>query len=82
MGESKLKFKKYLAGLMLVLLVVAVIGLFKIGNFDKLAGKIKIEDARLANVSSKLNANIFDIESDNVITSNGYDEINYEINLN
>ena len=79
MGKSKLKLKKYLAGLALVLLVVSVIGLLKIGNFDKLAGKIKVEDARLANASSKLNASIFDIESDNTITSNGYDEINYEI---
>ena len=79
MGKSKLKFKKYLAGLMLVLLVVAVIGLFKIGNFDKLAGKVKIRDAHLASVSSKLNANIYDVTEDNVITSNGFDEINYEL---
>ena len=79
MGKSKLKFKKYLAGLTLVILAFAVISLIKIGNFDKLAGKIKIENARLANASSKLNANIFDIESDNAIISNGYDEINYEI---
>lgn len=79
MGESKLKFKKYLAGLMLVLLVVAVIGLFKIGNFDKLAGKVKITDAHLSSAKTKLNASIYDITSDNNLTSNGYDEVNYEI---
>ena len=58
MGKSKLKFKKYLATSLLILLVVAIIGLIKIGNFDKLAGKVKIADAHLSNVKAKLNANM------------------------
>ena len=79
MEKTKLKIKKYLAGLTLVLLVTALVGLLKINNFDKLSGKVKIKDAYLSNINTKLSSNVFDASSDNALSSNGFDQINYEL---
>ena len=79
MKKTNLKIRKYIAGLMLVLLVISAIGLLKVGKFDKLAGKVKVKEAHLSNVSTKLKSNIYDALGDNAVTSNGYDKIDYEL---
>ena len=76
---SKLKSKKYLAGVLLVLIVGVLACLLKFGNLDKLKGTIKVTDAYLSNVTTKLSANISDISGDAPVVSNGYDEVKYEL---
>ena len=79
MKKSSLNFKKYLAGIILVLVVAALIGLLKFGNLDKLKGKIKVKDVYLSNISTKLNANVLDASGEGPVVSNGYDEVSYEL---
>lgn len=79
MKQNILKTKKYIAAILLVLVVVSVIGILKFGNLDKIAGKVKVKDAHLSNISTKLSSNVFDASSDSPLTSNGYDQINYEL---
>ena len=79
MSKRKLRFKKYVAGILLVVVVAALVGLLKLGNLDKLKGTIKVKDVYLSNVSTKLNANIFDVSSDSPVISNGYDEVKYQL---
>lgn len=79
MKKNVLKVKKYVATLLLVLVVVSAIGILRIGNFDKLAGKVKVKDVHLSNITTRLSSNVFDASSDNPITSNGFDQINYEL---
>ena len=79
MNKRKLRFKKYVAGILLVVVVAALVGLLKLGNLDKLKGTIKVKDVYLSNVSTKLNANIFDVSSDSPVISNGYDEVKYQL---
>lgn len=79
MRKNSLKFKKYFAGILLVLVVAALIGVLKFGNLDKLKGKIKVEDVYLSSINTKLNANVYDATGTNPVVSNGYDEVNYEL---
>ena len=43
MRKRNLKIRKYLAGIMLVFAVAALVGLLRFGNLDKLKGQIKIK---------------------------------------
>ncbi len=76
---SKLKSKKYLAGVLLVLVVGVLACILKIGSLDKLKGTIKVTEAYLSNVTTKLSANISDISGEAPVVSNGYDEVKYEL---
>ena len=79
MRKNSLKFKKYFAGILLVLVVAALIGVLRFGNLDKLKGKIKVEDVYLSSINTKLNANVYDAVGTNPVVSNGYDEVRYEL---
>ena len=76
---EKYRVKKYFVLIVIVLLFGAIIGINRISKIDFNAGKIKIAKVYLENVTSKLNANIYDITEDNKVISNGYDEIEYSI---
>ncbi|MBR4830949.1 MAG: InlB B-repeat-containing protein [Bacilli bacterium] len=76
---NRLKSKKYLAGVLLILIVGVLAYLLKFGKLDKLEGTIKINNAYLSNVTTKLSANISDISGEAPVVSNGYDEVNYEL---
>ena len=76
---KKLKTKKSLAGILLVVAVIVLAGIIKIGSVDKLKGTIKVTEAYLSNVTTKLSANISDVSGTGPVTSNGYDEVNYEL---
>ena len=79
MRERRLKVKKYLAGIVLVLIVAALMGLLRFGNLDKLKGKIKINDFHLSNINTKLNGSVLDAVGEGPVTSNGFDEVSYEL---
>ena len=60
---------------------VPIVGILKIGNMDFDKGKVKVSKAVINNVTSSLSANINEAAVDNLITSKGYDEIDYVISL-
>jgi hypothetical protein len=79
MKKNSLRIKKYAAGILLVFVVAALIGLLRIGNLDKLKGKIKVKDVYLSNINTKLNANVLDAVGEGPVVSKGYDEVKYEL---
>ena len=66
---SKLKQKKYIAGLLLVLVLLGIIGLFSYGKIDKYKGLVKVNKVKL--LSSVVNTT-------NVV-SKGTEEIKYNL---
>ena len=63
----------------IVLLVGAILGIIKLSNVDKYAGLVKVKNASLSSISTKLAANISDLTEENEIYTKGYDEIDYTI---
>ena len=79
MKLKELRTRKYVALMMMILIVGAIVGILKIGNMDFDKGKVKVSKAVINNVTSSLSANINEATVDNLITSKGYDEIDYVI---
>ena len=79
MKLKELKSKKYIALIMMIVIIGAIVGILKIGNMDFDKGKVKVSKAVINNVTSSLSANINEAIVDNLITSKGYDEIDYVI---
>ena len=79
MKLKELKTRKYVALMMMIVVVGAIVGILKIGNMDFDKGKVKVSKAVINNVTSSLSANINEAAVDNLITSKGYDEIDYVI---
>ena len=76
---KKLKKGRIIAGSLIAVLLVAIVAIIKISSIDRYAGLVKINNALLSSVSTKLSANISDLSEDNNITVKGYDEIDYNI---
>ena len=68
---SDLKKKKYITGILIVVLLVGIIGLFLNGRVDKYKGLVKVNNA-----SSKL---LSSVGNTNFTTSNGTEEIEYKL---
>ncbi len=68
----KLKEKKYIALIIMVVLVLGIIAINRIGQIDKYANKIAVQKAYVDKIN-RLSANV--VDSSNII--NGYDEIEY-----
>ena len=68
---SKLKNRKYIAGIMIVVLLVGIIGLVSYGKVDKYKGIIKKK-----NTSSKL---LSSVGNTSFTTSKGTEEVEYEL---
>ena len=79
MKLKELRLKKYIALIMMIVIIGAIVGILKIGNMDFDKGKVKVSKAVINNVTSSLSANINEAAVDNLITSKGYDEIDYVI---
>ena len=79
MKLKELRTRKYVALMIMILIVGAIVGILKIGNMDFDKGKVKVSKAVINNVTSSLSANINEAAVDNLITSKGYDEIDYVI---
>ena len=79
MKLKELRTRKYVALMMMIVVVGAIVGILKIGNMDFDKGKVKVSKAVINNVTSSLSANINEAAVDNLITSKGYDEIDYVI---
>ncbi|HCJ31371.1 MAG TPA: hypothetical protein DHV70_00520, partial [Firmicutes bacterium] len=79
MKLKELRSKKYVALIMMIVIIGAIVGILKIGNMDFDKGKVKVSKAVINNVTSSLSANINEVAVDNLITSKGYDEIDYVI---
>ena len=79
MKLRELRTKKYVALIIMVVVVSAIVGILKIGNMDFDKGKVKVSKAVINNVTSSLSANINEALVDNLVTSKGYDEIDYVI---
>ena len=79
MKLKELRTRKYVALMIMILIVGAIVGILKIGNMDFDKGKVKVSKAVINNVTSSLSANINEATVDNLITSKGYDEIDYVI---
>ena len=79
MKLKELRTRKYVALMMMIVVVGAIVGILKIGNMDFDKGKVKVSKAVINNVTSSLSANINEATVDNLITSKGYDEIDYVI---
>ena len=79
MKLKELRSKKYVALIMMIVIIGAIVGILKIGNMDFDKGKVKVSKAVINNVTSSLSANINEAAVDNLITSKGYDEIDYVI---
>ena len=79
MKLKELKSKKYIALIMMIVIIGAIVGILKIGNMDFDKGKVKVSKAVINNVTSSLSANVNEAIVDNLITSKGYDEIDYVI---
>ena len=79
MKLKELRTKKYVALIMMIVIIGAIVGILKIGNMDFDKGKVKVSKAVINNVTSSLSANINEAAVDNLITSKGYDEIDYVI---
>ena len=67
---SNLKKKKYIAGLLIVVLLIGIVGLFSYGKIDKYKGLVKVSHAKLE--ASVLNTN--------AMTSKGTEELEYVVN--
>ena len=70
---------KVIAASLIVVLVAAIFGILKISSIDKYKGLVKVKNATLASISTKLSANISELSEDNNIEVKGYDEIDYNI---
>ncbi|MBR3116283.1 MAG: InlB B-repeat-containing protein [Bacilli bacterium] len=68
---EKLKQKKYIALLLITILVVGIISLVSFGRPDKNAGLVKVRDV---NVNSKVLSSVAETEG---VTSKSYDEVDY-----
>ena len=79
MKLKELRTRKYVALMIMILIVGAIVGILKIGNMDFDKGKVKVSKAVINNVTSSLSANVNEAAVDNLITSKGYDEIDYVI---
>ena len=79
MKLKELRTRKYVALMIMILIVGAIVGILKIENMDFDKGKVKVSKAVINNVTSSLSANINEAAVDNLITSKGYDEIDYVI---
>ena len=79
MKLKELRSKKYVALIMMIVIIGAIVGILKIGNMDFDKGKVRVSKAVINNVMSSLNANINEAVVDNLIASKGYDEIDYII---
>ena len=79
MKLKELRTRKYVALIMMIVIIGAIVGILKIGNMDFDKGKVKVSKAVINNVTSSLSANINEAAVDNLITSKGYDEIDYVI---
>ena len=75
MKLKELRSKKYVALIMMIVIIGAIVGILKIGNMDFDKGKVKVSKAVINNVTSSLSANVNEVAVDNLITSKGYDEI-------
>ena len=64
---------------LIVVLVAAIFGILKISSIDRYAGLVKVKNANLVSISTKLSANISELTEDNEIYTKGYDEIEYSI---
>ena len=72
---SKLKQKKYIASILIMVIVLGIIGLFSYGKVDKYKGQIKVEKAKL----------LGSVIDTGLVTSKGTEEdlnytANYEVN--
>ena len=76
---KKLKRGKVIAASLIAVLLIALVAIIKIASIDKYAGLVKVNNASLSSISTKLSANISDLSEDNNITVKGYDEIDYNI---
>ena len=79
MKLKELRSKKYVALIMMIVIIGAIVGILKIGNMDFDKGKVKVSKAVINNVTSSLSANVNEATVDNLIISKGYDEIDYVI---
>ena len=79
MKLKELRTRKYVALIMMIVIIGAIVGILKIGNMDFDKGKVKVSKAVINNVTSSLSANVNEATVDNLITSKGYDEIDYVI---
>ena len=79
MKLKELRTRKYVALIMMIVIIGTIVGILKIGNMDFDKGKVKVSKAVINNVTSSLSANINEAAVDNLITSKGYDEIDYVI---
>ena len=79
MKLKELRSKKYVALIMMIVIIGAIVGILKIGNMDFDKGKVRVSKAVINNVTSSLSANINEAVVDNLIASKGYDEIDYII---
>ena len=74
---KRLKRNKYVASILLVVLVIFVVGLFSI--LKPIIKNIRIND--ILTKTTSLNASVIDATSEEV-SSNNYDEIKYQIKVN
>ena len=79
MKLKELRTRKYVALIMMIVIIGTIVGILKIGNMDFDKGKVKVSKAVINNVTSSLSANINEATVDNLIISKGYDEIDYVI---
>ena len=79
MKLKELRTRKYVALIMMIVIIGTIVGILKIGNMDFDKGKVKVSKAVINNVTSSLSANINEAAVDNLIISKGYDEIDYVI---
>ena len=79
MKLKELRTRKYVALIMMIVIIGAIVGILKIGNMDFDKEKVKVSKAVINNVTSSLSANVNEATVDNLITSKGYDEIDYVI---
>ena len=76
---KKLKKGKVIAASLIVLLVGVIVGVISLSKYDKYAGLVKVNNAKLSSISTKLSANISDLSEENEIYTKGYDEVVYKI---
>lgn len=76
---NKMKRRRIIAASLILVLVAAIFSIIKISSIDKYKGLVKVKNANLASISTKLSANISELSEDNNIEVKGYDEIDYNI---
>ena len=64
MKLKELRTRKYVALMMMIVVVGAIVGILKIGNMDFDKGKVKVSKAVINNVTSSLSANINEARSE------------------